>query len=84
MHLMSTYYVSRAFSQPPYEIGTNLQGEKIKVENVRQVSSCHSDYKLFKPNQGLFILIQEPALLTTSAYVLLQCQFACSFSLACL
>ena len=31
---MSTYYVSRAFSQPPYEIGTNLQGEKIKVENV--------------------------------------------------
>lgn len=83
MHLMSTYYVSRAFSQQSYEIGTSLQGEKIKVEKVLQVSSCHSDHKLFKLNQGLFIVIQEPALLSV-AYVLLQRQFMCSFPLACL
>lgn len=76
--------IKLAFSQPPYEMGTNLQCEKIKVEKVLQVSSCHSDCKLFKSNQGLFILIQEPALLTISAYVLLQCQLVCSFSLACL
>lgn len=83
MHLMSTYYVSRAFSQQSYEIGTSLQGEKIRVEKVLQVSSCHSDHKLFKLNQGLFIVIQEPALLSV-AYVLLQRQFMCSFPLACL
>ena len=59
-------------------------GEKIKAEKVLQVSSGYPDCKVFRPNQGLFSLTPEFALLTTSAYFLLWCHFVCSFSLACL